>query len=135
MQKKQSSWYIIHVVSPDTDVFVLLVAFDSTIPANVFMFGANGKIYYISKLSKAIGERKCQALVGFRAFTACDTTGKFKGKGKPTLVKLFMDATEDTIDAFCKLGQEVPVKVLFAKRIVLKGIPKCQNIFMYYNTS
>ena len=78
---------VIHVVSPDTDVFVLLVAFDSTIPANVFMFGANGKIFYISKLSKAIGERKCKALVGFHAFTGCDTTGKFKGKGKPTWVK------------------------------------------------
>ena len=48
--------------------------------------------------------KKSQSLLGFHAFTGCDTTGRFSGKSKATWFKLFLNTDENTTDAFQALS-------------------------------
>jgi len=53
----------------------------------------------ITKLRIVLGERLSQALVGFHAFTGCDSVSAFSGRGKTgPLKQLPKDAT--TVEAF-----------------------------------
>ena len=60
------------VSSEDTDVFVLLMAFSSSIDASLFQkcgTRTRTRLIDISKLVATIGEDVCQALVGLHSFT------------------------------------------------------------------
>ena len=60
------------VSSEDTDVFVLLLAFSSSIDASLFQkcgTQTSTRLIDISKLVATIGEGVCQALVGLHSFT------------------------------------------------------------------
>ena len=43
-----------------------------------------------SAIADAAGPHLCDALPGLHAFTGCDSTSAFAGKGKKTVLKLFM---------------------------------------------
>jgi 5'-3' exonuclease len=102
---------VITVHSPDTDVFVLFISYTSMIQGNVVIIGACNKVYHISSLSEELGEKQSKGLFGLHAFTECDTTGKFKGRGKSTWMKLFLDAPDEIIDTFCNLGEYEPIQL------------------------
>jgi hypothetical protein len=44
------------------------------------------------------------SLPGFHAFTGCDTTGHFAGKGKEGCWKALKKSTNNVIEAFTQLG-------------------------------
>jgi len=44
-------------------------------------------------------------LPGFHAFTGCDTTGRFSGKGKQLCWKAFKKVSKTVLSAFTNLGQ------------------------------
>ncbi len=47
-----------------------------------FGAGKHFRYYHINSICLELGEDKCQALPFFHAFTGCDVTSQFNGKGK-----------------------------------------------------
>ena len=74
----------------DTDVVVILISqfhkLSSTRPGSSFWvafgMGKNFKLLSVNSICEHLGEQKCHALPFFHAFTGCDTTSAFLGKGK-----------------------------------------------------
>ena len=70
----------------DTDVVVLAVAFFSRLDLGELWiaFGAGKAFCYIAihEIAASLGQEKCEALQFFHAFTGCDQTSAFSGRGK-----------------------------------------------------
>ena len=94
------------VVSEDTDVFVLLIAFAKGIPASLYQKrGTSTRVRYmdIRKLRAVLGDKLSHALIAFHAFTGCDSVSAFSGRGKTGPLKQ-LKKDEVAIDAFVQLG-------------------------------
>jgi len=103
----QGGYDAVVVSSEDTDVFVLLLAFSSSIDASLFQkcgTQTSIRLIDISKLVATIGEDVCQALVGLHSFTRCDTVGAFAGKGKLIALKI-VKSDNDAKQEFTELSQ------------------------------
>ena len=80
----------------DTDVVVILVGlfFDLvTIQPScdfwiAFGMGKNYRLYHINSICESLGEPRSRALPVFHAFSGCDTTSAFNGKGKKSQASL-----------------------------------------------
>jgi len=73
------------IVSEDTDVFALCVAFSSQISCSIYIKSkTNTCIQYMDnyKVADIFGPDKCKALLSLHAFMGCDTVRAFDGKGK-----------------------------------------------------
>ena len=73
------------VRSPDTDVFILLLAYASRITKPVLFdtgSGNNRRLIDISSIASNLGDQIAEALPGLHAFTGCDCTSAFVRKGK-----------------------------------------------------
>ena len=86
-----------HVVinSPDTDVFLLAVALNQELEGKIELrmgTASSQKNICISSVSERIPNSIQTALPGFHAFTGCDTTSAFKGKGKIKAYKLMSES-------------------------------------------
>lgn len=71
------------VVSEDTDVFVLCMSFANHIQGNLYQKrGTKPRVVYmdIKKLRSSLGSKLSQALIGFHAYTGCDTVSAFSGR-------------------------------------------------------
>lgn len=82
-----------HVVirSPDTDVLVIGCSVAFAIPAQIiWQTGTKNRKRCISimEIARSLGEDVCCALPGLHAFTGCDSTSAFFGKGKSTAFDL-----------------------------------------------
>ena len=94
------------VKSPDTDVFLLLMTFAEAMGKSIIFdtgAGNNRRQINMSKLSSSIPYNLREAILGFHAFTASDTTSCFAGKGKVRPLKL-LKQDPSTIDVFARLG-------------------------------
>jgi len=94
------------VRSPDTDVFVLLLAYASDIRNQVFFdtgTGTTRRLLAVTDIAAQLGENVVNALPGFHAFTGCDTSSAFvrRGKRRPFSV---MQKSEEFMSLFHKLG-------------------------------
>ena len=106
------------VRSPDTDVFLLLLAFSKRI-ASPWLFdtgtGNSRRLLNITDLSNKLSQDMCDALLGFYSFTGCDTTSCFAGKGKIRPFSL-LAKHQDFVWAFSELGkQEVSSEEVLSK--------------------
>ena len=118
-QEEADTWIVLHakhasdqgytsviVVSEDTDMFVLLIAFAKEIPASLYQKrGTSTRVRYmdIRKLRAVLGDKLSQALIAFHTFTGCDTVSAFAGRGKTGPLKQ-LKKDEVAIDAFVQLG-------------------------------
>lgn len=59
----------------------------------------------MNKIASALDDDVCKALLGFHAYTGCDSVSAFSGRGKVTALKVLMNNPKFQ-DAFCKLGNE-----------------------------
>ncbi len=95
------------ICSDDTDVFIMCVAFHDKIGVPLFMkcgTRARTRVVDIGKVAFTVGTDVCRALVGMHAYTGCDTTSAFAGKGKASALKFL---TSNCIkNTFLELGQE-----------------------------
>lgn len=57
-------------IYPDMDIWV------------AFGMGKNFHYFHMNNICQSLGKEKCQGLPFFHAFTGCDTTSQFLGKGK-----------------------------------------------------
>ena len=79
------------IYTPDTDVFVIALAFKDVINANLYIKSTN-RIISLNSIDDYISNNICKAecnptyiresLLGFHCFTGCDTVSAFCGKGK-----------------------------------------------------
>lgn len=93
--------------SEDTDVFILLLGFSSSINAKLYMrcgTKTRNRLVDISKVVQSIGREVCEALIGLHSFTGCDTISAFAGKGKLGALKI-MKSDSGARRAFKELGQ------------------------------
>ena len=92
--------------SPDTDVFILMLAHKTEI-RSLLIFdtgsGNNRRLIDINKVYEQLGSRLCNALIGFHDFTGCDSTSSFHGKGKVTSLKA-LDDCPDLYESFARFG-------------------------------
>ena len=86
-QEEADTWILLHakhaspdhesitVVSEDTDVIILALAFFRQIGKIYVRCGSQARTRYIdiSKLCTSLGEEICEGLLGLHAFTGCDT--------------------------------------------------------------
>ena len=73
------------IKSSDTDVKVLAVHFKERIQSRLFILSGTknrSRCVDIGEISNNLGKELCAALPGLHAFTGCDTTSAFVGKGK-----------------------------------------------------
>ena len=86
----------IQILSNDTDVVIIALGvyhklrsdhiFEDLVIA--FGMGKNFRAISIKNLADVLGQKRCEALVFFHAFTGSDTTSSFKSIGKKKLMKL-----------------------------------------------
>ena len=98
---------IVHIMSPDTDVFVLALRRLPQLGSQTCIvngIGSKRKLVLLQPIYDALGSDLVAALPGFHAFTGCDTTGRFSGKGKQTCWKTFLKASKGVVTAFSNLG-------------------------------
>lgn len=96
------------VHSPDSDVFVILMHFAATIGITVLFETGNGNkrsLLNITALAADLSPKKCNALLGLHAFTRCDSTSCFKGKGKLNPIKL-IESNPRFEDTFVEVGEQ-----------------------------
>ena len=110
--------HFVTIYSSDTDIFVLLVSFYDKLPPHTYMRTTQDRIIDIRKSVATIGHDKAKALIGLHGFTGCDTTRKFRKKGKLTWWKSFEKAPSRTVDAFCSLGGEKNLDDQFIAELV-----------------
>jgi len=95
------------IVSEDTDVFVLRIAFVSEIGIPLYQkMRTKTTIRYmdIKKTRTTLGDRLTQALIGYHAFTGCDSVSAFSGQEKVASLKL-LRKNEELMEVFIELGQ------------------------------
>jgi len=84
----------------DTDVLILAVyAASFATDAEIWLaFGVGKNLRYIPahQIAKEMGEERSRALPMFHAFTGCDTTSSFAGRGKKTAFQLWKALPEIT---------------------------------------
>ena len=98
----------IHILSPDTDVFVLALRhFPELGNKTCVILGTGTKqpVVPLKPIYTALGPEIVAALPGFHCFTGCDTTGRFAGKGKATCWRALLKASSHVKSAFIQLGK------------------------------
>ena len=136
------------ISSPDTDVFVICLAFQHIINSDIFFLTGvkNSRrtinisvvaenIFVTLNLCEASKEMIMESLIGLHSFTSCDTTSAFAGRGKVKPLTLMLKE-QDYVETFLLLGKEIHLQeelVVQIKRFVCnmygwKGIHSLQEI-------
>ncbi|KAK3741562.1 hypothetical protein QZH41_002944 [Actinostola sp. cb2023] len=103
----QAGYETVIVNSEDTDVFILLLAFSSSINSHLLQKCCSNtriRLVDIKKVARAIGDSTCKALIGLHAFTGCDSVSAFAGKGKAKALKI-LRGDMNTKETFDQLGE------------------------------
>ena len=103
----QEGYEAVIISSENTDVFILLLAFDSSINSRLFQKCGNQtrtKLVDIGKIASTLGDHVCKGLIGLHAYTGCDTVSAFAGKGKVNSAKI-LKSDKCIQDASAQLGQ------------------------------
>ena len=101
----------IQVRTVDTDVVVILAGtFHDLIASQLladiwvaFGMGKNFRFYHINAICASLGELQSRALPVFHAFSGCDTTSAFNGKGKKSAWQAWQ-VYEDVTETFVYLA-------------------------------
>ena len=95
----------VFVRTVDTDVLVILIAQFHTLSSIwsglsfwvAFGMGKNFQLLFVNTICEYLGEQKCRALPFFHAFTGCDTSSAFLGKGKKSAWEAWKAYPEATL--------------------------------------
>ena len=96
------------ICSEDTDVFIMCLAFHDKIEAPLFQkcgTKTRTRVVDIRNVAATVGIDVCRALLGMHAYTGCDITSAFAGKGKASALK-FLTNNREIKYTFLELGQE-----------------------------
>ena len=110
---KQVNTTRVIVRSHDTDVFLLLLSFSDVIGKTLILDTGTGnrrRQINISQLASSFSKQLRDALLGLHAFTGCDTTSCFAGKGKVKPLKIIRNDDHLT-EVFSRLGTDENISV------------------------
>ena len=97
----------IRVKSPDTDIFFILLNFALQLDGVTVLFdtgkGNKKRLIDISDLARGLTQLFCSALLSLHAYTGCDSTSAFKGKGKVKALKVLQQKPA-FVHALAQLG-------------------------------
>ena len=97
----------LYVVSPDTDVLLLLIYYYLQPCASTIYRTGSGNDQHdikIRKMYESIGPLHAKVILGLHVFTGCDQIGRFYGKSKLECFRIFTDCQREKLDAFIALG-------------------------------
>ena len=100
---KRNPFCQLYVACSDTDVLLLLLYFYPQICNNT-VFRATTREIDVGCAYNALGNEKSMALLGFHAFTGCDSTGRFSGFSKTACFDTFLKSNSFVYKAFASLG-------------------------------
>ena len=86
----------IHILSPDTDVFLLAIHFDRKLSSKLVFWMENAPNIHdtdIGKVYISLSAKHTEAILGWHSFTVCDQTSRFYGKLKNDFYKTFKSAS------------------------------------------
>ena len=98
---------LIYVVSPDTDVLLLLIYYYLQPCASTIYRTGSGNDQHdikIRKMYESIGPLHAKVILGLHVFTGCDQIGRFYGKSKLECFRIFTDCQREKLDDFIALG-------------------------------
>ena len=98
---------LIYVVSPDTDVLLLLIYYYLQPCASTIYRTGSGNDQHdikIRKMYESIGPLHAKVILGLHVFTGCDQIGRFYGKSKLECFRIFTDCQREKPDCFIVLG-------------------------------
>ena len=103
---------IVHILSPDIDVFLLALRYFPSIGSEACVYLGPDQMQQLVPLKpiyNIISSDMAAALPGFHSFTGFDTTGRFAGKGKLACWNTIQKAGPRVLKAFELLGEtEIP---------------------------
>ena len=106
---KQNGFKNVVVRSPDSDLFFILLNYTHDLTGITVYFETGKKnkkrLINITELGTHYTSEYCKALLGLHAFTGCDSTSAFKGKGKVRAIK-YMLKDDIILKAAAKLGDD-----------------------------
>ena len=88
---KSGGYQAIVITADDTDVLVLSLGLRESISVPMYQKSGTAKRHAftdISAVADSIGIGVCEAISSFHAFTGCDSTSAFAGRGKIGAFKL-----------------------------------------------
>uniref|UniRef100_A0A8C4PX78 Uncharacterized protein n=1 Tax=Eptatretus burgeri TaxID=7764 RepID=A0A8C4PX78_EPTBU len=126
----------VQIISPDTDVLLLALRRYPQLghnPSFITVVGDKRRTIFLKPMYDSIGDCLAAALPGFHAFTGCDTTGHFAGKGKQGCWKALKKSSVNVIEAFIQLGSNRTISPemelaleLFVCQLYLPGTELCE---------
>ena len=117
MYGKEQGYRHIRVKSPASDIFFILLYYAQKLGDSTVLFdtgnGNKKRLIDVSSLSQELTHAYCSELLSLHAFSGCDSTSAFKGKGKLKPLKLVKDSPR-FIEAFATLGNswDIPDSLL-----------------------
>ena len=118
----------------DTDVVVLAITFFHRLSVHELwiVFGVGKKYRYISvhDIALHLGEQNDEALAGFHAFTGCDQTSFFSGKGRKTAFRIY-NSFKTALRRLSKLPLNFPKTKWLPLSPILRGFV----VLLYDRTS
>ena len=89
---KEKGFKSVRVRSPDSDIFFILLKHAHELQGIDILFetgkGNKKRLINVGKLAQVLSSLLCDAFLGLHAFTGCDSTSAFRGKGKVKALKL-----------------------------------------------
>ena len=95
------------ITSDDTHVLVLALGYSAEITLELYQKAGTAlrqTLTNISMLANSIGSNVCAAIISLHAFTGCDTTSAFAGRGKLAALKLLHNEPPFQ-DTFSRIGE------------------------------
>jgi len=124
----------------DTDVVVLAIVYFSQMSiSELWIAFGNGKQFRyipVHEIVNTLGEDKSKVLHVFHAFTGCDQTSAFQGRGKNTAWATWMSSDESVTEAFTQISQRPTIQDVMSAAPVLERFvvrmydrtSQCQNV-------
>lgn len=107
LHARDNGFKFVKVRSPDTDIFFILLHHARILQGITVLFqtgkGTKRKCIDISTMAESLTPVVCSALLGLHAFSGCDSTSAFRGKGKVKAIKILFES-EKYVKAFSLLG-------------------------------
>jgi hypothetical protein len=122
--------------SPDTDVLVLAVSWCCKEKLSLYFRIQKNKAWsYISVASIVdnLGQSVCDGLLGMHAFSGCDSTSRFAGRGKKTVFRLLLE-NDEFCQAMKSLGEKFDPDAETVKQAE-KAICHLYNSAQFSNTN
>ena len=133
---KENGFKYVRVRSPDSDIFFILIYYALYLQGITILFktgkGNKKRIINVTTIAEKYSQVNCGALVGIHAFTGCDSTSAFKGKGKVKAIRL-LQKKENYQRVFSRLGDEWDIcndllSALSEFTCALYGKPRMANV-------